>query len=220
MNVHILCPFYRKHLYKTLIYYYGKMGIVFHPICDYVDIEPFEENELEWVEPFLCPPLKSGEQCYIKFNYFIDSEKIIIDDYYGFMGDDDMIEDGLIDELKKRNSEVIYISNYRGDTIPNDGGCPHLTEPLIIRSPKDVQVNNIGLGQFYVKGSILKTTRFNTTNGGDDGRFAQNLLSLCQSIEFMPDWFTFGNFFQPGRHTRKDRFLKSNWELPQVINGN
>jgi hypothetical protein len=193
------------------------MGVIFHPICDSVDIEPFEDNELDWVKPLLCPPLRPGEQCYAKFNHFINSVEIVDDDYYGFMGDDDMIEDGFIDELKKKNNDVIYISNYRGDSIPNDGGARHPVHPIIPREPKDVAPNFIGLGEFYVKGHILKKVRFNTTNGADDGRFAQNLLNVGESIEFMPNWFTFGNFFQPGRHTSKDRFLKSNWELPQVI---
>lgn len=216
MNVHILCPFYRQYLYKTLINYYGKMGVIFHPICDSIDINPFKENKLDWVKPFLCPPLKPKEQCYVKFNYFIDSEEIIDDDYYGFMGDDDMVEDGLIDELKKKISDIIYISNYRGDSIPNDGSCPHSVRPIIPKRPEDVRPNWIGLGQFYVKGHILKEVRFNTASGAGDGMFAQALLRLG-SVEFMSDWFTFGNFFQPGRHTRKDKFLKPNWELPQII---
>ena len=218
INVHILVPFYRKYLYKTLIHYYGKLGVIFHPICDAVDIEPFKDNELDWVKPLLCQPLKPNEQCYAKFNHFINSGEVIIDDdYYGFMGDDDMIEEGLSDELKKKNSDVIYISNYRGDRIPFDDGCPHPVHPIIPREPKDVAPCFIGLGEFYVKGHILKKVRFNTTKGDDDGRFAQNLLNVCDSIEFMPDWFTFGNYFQPRRHTNPDKFLKPNWELPEII---
>lgn len=216
MNVHILTPFYRQYLYKTLIHYYGKMGIIFHPICDAVDMLSFKDNELDWVKPCLCPPLNPGEQCYVKFNYFMDVEEIVDDDYYGFMGDDDMIEEGLADELKKKTSDIVYISNYRGDAIPNDGGCPHPVHPIIPRALSDVKPNWIGLGQFYVKGRILRKVRFNIVTGCGDGLFAQNLIGLG-SIEFMPDWFTFGNFFQPGRHTNKDRFLKSNWELPRII---
>lgn len=192
------------------------MDVVFHPICDSVDITPFKDNELDWVKPFLCPPLKPGEQCYKKFNYFMDSDEIIDDDYYGFMGDDDMIEEGLIDELKKIDYDIVYISNYRGDKIPNDNGCPHPVHPIIPKCPDDVKPNWIGLGQFYVKGKILKKVRFNTVVGHGDGLFAQNLLGLG-SLAFAPGWFTFGNYFQPGRHTDKSKYLKSNWELPQVI---
>ena len=205
MSIHLLVPFYRKHLYKTLTYYYGQMKILFHPICDSVDIEPFKDNKLDWVKPLLCPSLIPGQQCYKKFNDFIDLGEIILDDYYGFCGDDDMFEPEFFSELSKRNSDVVYNSNYRGDKIPNDG-APHGVSPLIIRRKEDVFVNNIGLGMFFVKGHIFKTTRFDINFSGADGRFAEDVLHKG-TIDFMSNSFVFGNYFQPGRHTDRNKFL-------------
>lgn len=216
MNIHILVPFYRKYLYKTLLHYYNNLGIIFHPICDHVDIEPFKDNILEWVKPFLCPPLKNGEPCYTKFNYFLENNDIIDNDYYGFAGDDDMFEEGLVDELQKSEAEIIFISSYRGDTVPNDGGAPHPAEILLQRNIHDVCRGRIGLGMFFVKGYILRPLRFVTDNGWGDGIFAENLCDKG-TLEFKPDVFLFFNYFQPGRHTDKNKLLKPTWKLPQII---
>lgn len=216
MNIHLLIPFYRKHLAKTLLHYYGQMGIIVHPICDEIDIEPFVDNTLEWVKPFLCPALKPGEQCYTKFNYFIEAGDLIEDDYYGFCGDDDMFEPRFFDDLKTHTADVVYNSNYRGDSIPNDGTCGHGTSPLIIAEAGNVRIDYIGLGMFFVKGCILKDLRFNQQCGGGDGEFAIALLK-APTIEYRSWWFVFGNYFQPGRHTNPAKFLKPTWELPQII---
>lgn len=216
MNTHLLIPFYRKHLYKTHMEYYGRQNIIYHPICDEVDFEPFVNNELEWVKPFICPALKPKEQCYTKFNYFIDAGDIVDDDYYSFCGDDDMFEEGFFDNLKTKTADIVYNSNYRGDKIPMDGTAPHPTYPLIPKSPSDIRPGNVGLGMFSVRGRILKLVRFGTTCGFDDGRLAQKLLTVgC--VEYNPDWFILGNFLQPGRHTDPAKFIKPSWTLPQIV---
>lgn len=219
MTVHLLCAFYRKYIYKTLIHYYEKEDIIFHPICDDVDIEPFKDNKLSWVQPYVCPPLRiPGDQVYKKFDYFMDGNELIENDFYGFIDDDSMFEPGFFAELKKHNDyEVVYNSCYRGDSVPNDGSEPHPIYPLIQNGPQDVYECNIGIGMFFVKGRVLKNIRFGNTHKWDDGRFAKRLLTETSSISFMPNWFVLGNYFQPGRHTNKSKFMKPNWELSQII---
>lgn len=226
MRIHLLCAFYRKYLYKTLLSYYEKENIIFHPICDEVDIEPFKDNNLDWVQPYICPPLKiPGDQVYKKFDYFLDENTIVDEDFYGFIDDDSMYEPGFFSELRKQESfDVVYNSNYRGDKIPQDGSVGHDTAPLIIRKKEDVYPNNIGLAMYFVKGKILKITqnnkmlvRFGNNWSGDDGLFAQKLLNFTNNIHFMSDWFVLGNYFQPGRHTDKSKFLKSSWSLSEII---
>jgi hypothetical protein len=219
MDVHVLCPFYRKYLLPTLIYYYEPMGIIWHPICDSVDIEPFKTINKDWIKPMLCEPLKKGEQCYAKYNYFIAKGEIIDQDYYGFICDDSMFEPQFFNNLKKQTTKIVMNSNYRGDSIPNDGTMPHGTEPLIIRCHNDVAMNHIGTGSFWVKGEILRQTKFDNYHSGGDGLYAENLRwKWPNDITYLPDWFVFGNFFQKGRHTRKEAFLKPDWELPKFIN--
>lgn len=222
MNVHILCPFYRKHLFRTLLHYYSSMNIVFHPICDYVDIEQFEGNTLPWVKPMLCPPLKKDhaglpvEQCYKKFNDFIDVGDIVDSDYYGFVCDDDMYEQGFTDLLKQQTADIVYNSGYRGDKIPDDGSCPHPAWPLIISGRKDVRTSNIGLGMFSVRGRVLKRTRFNTVTCIGDGLYAESLLTMG-SLSFVPRGFILKNFFQPGRYTDATKFPKPTWKMPVIL---
>jgi len=221
MNIHILTPYYRKYLYKTLIHYYTPKHIIWHPICDEVDIEPFKDNTLEWVKPFLCPPLQKGQQCYEKFNHFLKGNEIIDEDFYGFCGDDDMWEDGIFSELRKLDPEIniVYLSNYRGDKIPNDGGAPHPVHPIIMKDISQVKPCHIGLGEFFIKGRIFKQHTFDNLDGAGDGRFAQKIYKGLnpKTILFKPNWFVFGNYFQPGRHTDKNKFLKDNWKLPEII---
>jgi hypothetical protein len=83
---------------------------------------------------------------------------------------------------------------------------------------KDIALNQIGFAMFTVKGSILKQTRFGIWYGGDDGLYAENLKQRWPNeIVFLSDWFVFGNYLQPGRHTDKAKFLKPTWELPVYI---
>jgi hypothetical protein len=227
MKIHLLCAFYRKYLYKTLINYYEKENIIFHPICDSVDIEPFKDNTLDWIQPYQCPSLKiPGDQVYKKFDYFLDGNELIDDDFYGFIDDDSMYEPGFFSELRKySNFDIVYISNYRGDKIPHDGSVGHAVAPLITRKKEDVRVDNIGLAMYFVKGRILKGTWYNSVSpvrfgnnwSGDDGLFAQKLLGTTNNIFFLSDWYVLGNYFQPGRHTDKNKFPKPNWILPEII---
>lgn len=216
-NIHLIVPFYRKHLYEYLIKNYEKQNIIFHPICDDVDIEPFKNNKFEWIKPLLCPPLKNGEQCYKKINDFIEDGDIVDNDLYGFCGDDDMYEPNFATELKKSKADIVFISRYAGDKIPNDG-APHFLMPLITKNIYDVYPGHIGLGQFFLRGNLLKKLKFRIDTGWGDGLFAQLLMLQNKSIEFRPDIFLFINYFQVGRYNDKSKMLKSNWELPYEEN--
>lgn len=217
MNVHILMPFHRRHLYNTLIHYYEPHNIIWHPIGDDWDLEPFRDNSSNWIQPYRCPELKPGEQAYRKLNDFIEGNELVPEDYYGFACDDDMFEPGFFDELKTRKEDIVFNSSYRGDKIPNDGTEPHPTGCLIHHDTRNIAVCCIGLGMFFVKGEVLQNLRFGITYGWDDGRFAEMLVTLGKSMEFMPDWFLLFNYFQPGRFTDPNCFVKNTWELPKII---
>ena len=74
MKIHLICPFYRKHLLLTLIHYLEPMNIEWHPVCDFVDIEAFKETDPAWIHPILCKPLRiPGDTSFRKLNDYIDS---------------------------------------------------------------------------------------------------------------------------------------------------
>ena len=265
MKIHLICPFYRKHLLLTLIHYLEPMNIEWHPVCDFVDIEAFKETDPAWIHPILCKPLRiPGDTSFRKLNDYIDSfgigkydylvwlealerqanldknfassasilkyiklckdrdiDKGIIDeDYYGFMGDDDMYEDGFFDAIRQQTSKIVYVSLSRGNATPTNDpkAAPHPTFPLIIKGLDNVKVCAIGLPQYFMKGSILKQMRFNNTKNCDDGYFAEELAKRWPNdLKFLPEYFAFGNFFEPGRYTNNNWKLKPNWELPKLI---
>jgi hypothetical protein len=214
MNIHIVTPFYRKHLLKTLIHYLQPMNIIWHPVCDPVDIQAFKNNIIGWIQPVLCKPLEWSSLR--KINDFIETQTIIDGDYYCCMGDDDMYEEGIFDEIRKQTAKVIFISLCRGNEIPK--GSPHPTNPLIIKGPEDVKICAIGLPQYIVKGSIFKQMKMDTTTCHADGTFAEELKDrFPNDCIYRPDLFTFGNYFEPGRFTNDSFKIKPNWRLPEIL---
>jgi hypothetical protein len=218
-KIHIITPFYRKHLLQTIIHYYSSMDIIWHPVSDSKEIKVFDNNNLEWIQPLLCLPLKQGEQCYRKLNDFIDNSKIIDNDYYCFNCDDDMYEPNFFDIIRQQTAKILIVSMVRGNSITYiQGTTNHPTYPLIQKSLEDIRVCNIGLQQYLIKGEILKQMRFSITQDIDDGLFAEELKrKFPNDIKFLSDCFVFFNYFEPGRYTNNDWKIKTCWELPTII---
>jgi hypothetical protein len=219
MRIHIITGFYRKHLLPTLIHYLEPMNIEWHPICDAEDIKAFDDNTRAWIHPFLCPPIKHGiDQACVKLNYYLGYDgvncnfvpfpagEIIDDDYYCFMGDDDMFEPGFFDVIRQQTAKIIFTAL--------SGGW----DTLIPRKLEDIQICHIGLAQYVLKGEILKQMSFRNGDGIDDGVFATVLRDkFPNDIIFLPDLYAFGNFFRQGQFVGEAWKLKSNWESPKII---
>lgn len=220
-KIHVICAFYRKYLLPTHLEYLTPMDIEWIVACDEVDIEPFKDNNRDWIKPVLVPPLKiPGDQVYKKFNNCIERIDIIDDDYYCFMGDDDMYEPGFFDAIRQQTAKVVIVSASRGNNVPRDvpPAAQQAAIPLIMRSLGDIRVCNINLTQYVIKGEILKQIRFNDRTQEDDGYFAEDLVRRFSSeIKIIPELFTFINYFQPGRYTNNDWKIKPTWELPVIL---
>lgn len=232
--IHLICPFYRKHLLPTHINYLKPTGIYWHPVCDPIDIKAFDAINESWIYPFLCSDLiglkkdnpidaracdkATFNACFGKINAFINAGNIIDDDYYGFMGDDDSYEPGFFDVIRQQTAKILMFSLSRGNAIPHDAFTRHPTSPLIISSHNNVRAGAIGLPQYIMKGVILKQMRLRMATNCDDGYFAEELVArFLSDIKFLPEIFAFGNFFEPGRYTDTSFKLKANWELPRFI---
>ena len=204
MNFHVLMPFYRKHLTETLIKHLKPMNVIWHPICDHVDIEPFEDINEQWIQPALTPKLKIGQEtAYKKVNDCVDRIDIVDDDYYGFVGDDDMYAPGFIDKIKQQSAKIIVYSCSRGEVTPNDD-CPYKWPPidLVINTLDDIRIANIDFCQYIVKGEILRQMRFGEHNVCDDGHYAIGLKERWPNdILIMKEIGVNKNYFQPGRYT-------------------
>jgi hypothetical protein len=218
MKIHVITPFYRKQLLPVLIGYLAPFDVEWHPVCDPIDIRAFENNNYKWIHPLLCKPFCPSDMCYRKINDFIDAGNIIDGDYYSFMCDDDMYEPRFFNVIREQTKKIIFHSCCRGDTIPNIPGAEnHPVYPLIINTPDDIRVCNIGLGMYIIKGDILKQIRFSNIDKWGDGMMAVELKTRWPNdFIIISDLFVFGNYFEPGRFTTKESFIKSNWELPKA----
>ena len=210
MNFHAIMPFYRKRLLTDLINGFEPMDLVWHPVCDSIDIECFTLEILEkysWIKPVLCEPLKiPGDQCYRKNNDFINVGDIEDNDYYGFIHDDDMYVSGFIDKIKLQTAKIIFYSMSRGDSWATDDIGPYNWPPvpIILNTAEDVHVAGIDMCQYIVKGEILKQTRFGNQSICDDGHYAEHLKNNWPNdFIIMPEIGINFNYFQPGRYTNK-----------------
>jgi hypothetical protein len=191
------------------------MNIQWYPMVS-PERDIFEKRS--WVHPLHTKELVPGEACFRKLNDFLETQEIIDSDYYGFIDDDSMYEPGFFDIIRQQTAKIIIYSLSRGDTIPNDEVAKHPTNPLIIKSLRDIRVGNIGLPQYILKGEIIKQTRFDPTHYHGDGYYAHILrMKFPQEIKILSDLFVFGNYFQPGRYTDATKFLKPSWFLPEII---
>ena len=206
MNFHAIMPFYRKRLTEELRNHFKPMGLIWHPVCDFIDIQAFDHNTDDWIKPLLCAPLKiPGDQCYRKNNDFIKAGDIIDDDYYGFIHDDDMYIPGFIDKIKQQTAKIIFYSMGRGQNFATDDIGPFNWPPvaIILNTPEDIHVAGIDMCQYIVKGDILRQTEFGNGSCEDDGWYAENLKKKWPNdFIILPEIGINFNYFQPGRYDK------------------
>jgi len=208
MNFHAIMPFYRQRLTEILIKHFESMNLVFHPVCDRIDIQPFKDNKISWIQPLLVRPLQiPGDQCYRKNDDFIVMADIIDEDYYGFIHDDDMYVPGFIDKIKKQTAKIIFYSASRGQAWATADIGPYNWPPvpLIINTIEDVRIANIDMCQVIVKGEILKQVRYGNSSVCSDGEFAEMLKKTWPNdILILPEFGVNFNYFQPGRYLNQE----------------
>jgi hypothetical protein len=193
-------------MYEPLKAWFKSMNVHWWPVCDEVDIEPFKNNTEEWIHPILCDPLKPGEQCYKKLNYF-PKDQIVDEDYYGFIHDDDMYAEGFIDKIKQQTASVIYYSMSRGQNHTHDTEAYNWPPtPLIITGLHDIRIANIDLCQYIIKGSVYKKITFGYIHDFDDGVMAEQLKEYYPDIKIFPEIGINFNYFQKGRYNEMRLF--------------
>jgi len=217
MKIHVLTPFYRVYLAPTLIHYLEPMGIEWYPVMTPSELYPFNKS---WIHPiYMDSELPPKAKCCYKFNVFLEQQKVVDDDYYVFMCDDNMYEPGFFDVIRLQTAKIVICSLYRGDTIPDDGASERHS-PTTLKAIKhgDIRPGNIDYAQYIIKGELFKTHPFNVFIGRTDGIYIRNLsIEYPNDIAFIPDLYAWLNYFQVGRYTSKNKFPKKHWELPEII---
>jgi hypothetical protein len=200
MNVHLLTPFSRPDNLPRLLVLLGPQRIIWHPITG----PDLRIPTYRWVQPhqLSAPVPLEQDPAYWKLNRWIESQEIINDDWYGFLNDDDGLEDNVADMLRQQSSQsVIIISMRRGMRCPaRVAGFRHDTSTLLA-GPENMHVNSVGLEQMFVKGDVLRHLRF-TNWSGADGQLIEHVV-VTFPTQYMPDYYALFNLLEPGRWDHK-----------------
>jgi GT2 family glycosyltransferase/predicted SAM-dependent methyltransferase len=203
MNIHLLMPFSRHHLWDKLIEDYRPMGVVLHPLV--YDDEPLPKCGEDWLIPFTSARTSGFNQSEL-LNRFIELAYIDDDDYYVSVSDDDMYEPRVFDKIREMDDPVVVISMKRGQNIPA-GAYPAYPTFTLCAVPQNVFVGGIGGEQIFMKGSVLKTIRFDELNPSvADGILAVELKGRYP-IRYEPDLYALFNYYEPGRWEERQKML-------------
>ena len=204
-HIHIITPFSRYHLLEKLLNAYRPLDVIWHPLT-FKDRIPVLATE-PWVQPFIANadhPVPAGYQT-VSLNMFIDQSSIVDDDYYVTAADDDMYEPEVFKALQEMDDPVVIISMKRGQQIPE--GTPVLRAydtNTLIASPENMEVGFIGGEQIFMKGSVLKSIRFNE----ETAQIADGLLAIQlvkdYKIRYAPNLYALFNYYEPCRWDKKE----------------
>lgn len=192
IKYHILTPFSREENTKLILKNFKKPNVIFHPLID-KDIEFPKEK---WIEPFrVMPDATKKHPMYDIWNKFIGSEKLIDEDYYLFISDDDFLEPKFFDKLKGINTDIILVSMKRGDNGTKSGSANTL-----IPNPRRLRRSWIATEQLIIKGKIIKNERFLDWHNADGYLIGSLWRKYPHDIfTFKTDVFVWFNYLEPGR---------------------
>jgi hypothetical protein len=194
-NVHIITPFKRVENKEKITGLLRQLHIIWHPILS--------DKQTSFDEPWIAPIETASspsdwQECYWKINQWIERQQIIDDDWYGFANDDDGYEPNVIDMVRTKNKKAVIISMKSGQHIPNDGHVPHSTATRFA-APENMAYDKLTLLQLFIRGSVLKSARFENDYGAD-GKMAEYLIkNFPGDIDYEPEYYGKFNLFQPGR---------------------
>jgi hypothetical protein len=178
-------PFSRHHLWPHLLEAYRSMDVIIHVLV-FADEElpsPLESWTIPYTAPFNSNSIKE-QNIHLLINHFLKKLKIVDEDYYVIVPDDDLYEAGVFDVIKTLNDPVIFISMRR---------CLMST---LIACPENVKVGYIGGEQVFMKGSIAKNIQIDTEVPCSDGLLAIELKDKYP-IHYEPKLFCLFNYFAP-----------------------
>ncbi len=214
--LHFITTFSRP---ENLNFYLNNLkdkNIIWHPIFH----DDIKLQIQEWIKPYYIKNLPPLTICYpnvYKINKFIKEEKIIDNDWYGFLNDDDWFEDNIL-KIADMEGDVIFCSMKRGHTVPGKAEYQHGISTLIPFS--GVNIGEIGLEQIFIKGYILKQLQFENEEVFD-GLMAVE-LQRKYIIKYETELYAYFNYLQPGRwnimneNVIKERFEKSKHEFRDI----
>ena len=193
MNIHVITPFFRVGNLEELVPYLEKERVIWHPVVDY----PITFAH-DWIDPVMVEG-EIPDDWHVgsyKTHYFLTHYPMTDDDYYCFMCDDDLYEDGFFDKIRSCTEDVIVVSMKRGQHVIDSTGIPHGIETLVA-APQNMKRGWVSSQQYIVRGRVLKTVEIDRS-GWADGILAEDLYARYP-IRYEPNWYALFNYLQPGR---------------------
>ena len=200
-NIHLIMPFSRRHLWRALIDAYRPMNVILHPLILSTEDPPEPLEDWIWPSTYIQ---EGGFNQSEMLNEFIESDTITDDDYYITVSDDDMYEPGVFDIIRNMDDPVVIISMKRGHRCPieyhTEKAYPATT---LYADPENIKVGSVGGEQVFMKGSVLKTIRFNKEHPAVADGFVAEHLMANYSIRYEPDLYALFNYYEPGRWNKQ-----------------
>jgi hypothetical protein len=212
-------PFSREYTKEFYIDNLRPYNIIWHPISE----KKYDWPNEDWIQPFIYDKTDIEIQLipFFALKKFLEDYKIIDDDYYFELSDDDFLEPDFINKLNTRrrfcdvpnshiNTNFIIVSLLRGHNMTTTSGYP--TAPLIAH-PDNMRLFWTSMSQIIIKGKIFKDSylKYLETNhisfkpGGQiiplDGLYIQYLWNTHagSSFTFVPEAYQWFNYLEPGR---------------------
>lgn len=196
-QIHLMMPFSRHDLWDKLIAAYEPMNIILHPLVMHGETLPSFQGK-DWIQPWAFVMERFNQSKML--NMFISDTTINPDDYYVSVSDDDMYDQDVFQFIRNMSDPVVIISMKRGYRVPP--GLPinkRYPPTTLLAQPDNMRVGHVGGEQIFMKGSVLKTIRFDTDAPMvADGLVAEAIKS-CYPIRYEPTLFALFNYYEPER---------------------
>ena len=148
-KVNIIMPFSREEYKEELIEMLEPLDITLNIIEEFST----EWKYKDWIKSYSCWYLPfEWDPPYYKVNWFIQNRIIQDEEYYMFMGDDNLIDSKLINAIKECNTDLVFFSSYYN---------PYITLKLDLNNlDNSIKINNCSWYQIALKGKVLKDIVF------------------------------------------------------------
>ena len=197
MEFSVITPFSRFENKDILIDHLKQFDITWYPIL----YENYDWGK-SWIKPFICKLIKTKEIPYAKYNSFIESGLIEDNTYYSFLNDDDFYEPDFFDKIRLcfPTEQVIVVSMQRGNnTIHYENILRNHPTYTLPAAPQNMKECTVGIEQLIIKGSLLKTLKFDEDCSTADGKLARELKESGIDIRYLPDVFIWFNYLEKNR---------------------
>lgn len=202
MKFHVITPLARYENVPQLINMLAHKDITWHVITDSDSKEEIKFDH-DWIHHYICPNQGAQfyERCNNSINWFLETQKIELDDMYCILNDDDSYEDDLFIKLTPTIDEktnILICSMDRGDRIPSTAvGCRAHPTSKLLACNENLRVGSIGVEQIFIRGRLIQGTKIPLTNDGD-GHYIVEMIGKY-GAKLVPHATVLFNYFEPGR---------------------